>query len=141
LQFKVRGPLPVLAAALVFSGAAPAFAASTEDVARDYVSTHADQFGVLPADVSDLAVLSSYRTSGTGVTHVNLTQRRAGFEVFGSEVTVSVGRDGRVVFAGGDLVKGLRAGSTDATLDATDAVDAAAKVLGLDSPDAQHVKS
>ena len=47
-----------------------------DDVARDYVSAHAGKFGVLRADVADLSVLSSYKTSGTGVTHVNLTQRR-----------------------------------------------------------------
>src|SRR4051812_27140090 len=141
LQFKVRGPLPVLAAVLAFGSAAPAYAASTEDAARAYVSTHADQFGVLPADVSDLSVLSSYATSGTGVTHVNLTQRRDGYDVFGSEVTVSLGRDGRVVFAGGDLVRELRAGNTDATLGAADAVAAAAKALGLDKPAGLQVKS
>jgi Zn-dependent metalloprotease len=141
LQFKVRGPLPVLAAALAFGSAAPAYAASTEDAARAYVNTHADQFGVLAADVSDLSVLSSYQTSGTGATHVSLTQRRDGFDVFGSEVTVTVGRDGRVVFAGGSLVKGLQAGTTDAALDATDAVVTAAKGLGLDKPAGLKVKS
>src|SRR4051812_27576059 len=141
LQFKVRGPLPVLAAVLAFGSAAPAYAASTEDAARAYVSAHADQFGVLPADVSDLSVMSSYQTSGTGVTHVNLTQHRAGYDVFGSEVTVSLARDGHVVFAGGDLVQGLDAGPTDARLDADDAVAAAAAGLGLDQPSALQVKS
>ena len=106
LQFMVRGPLPVLAAALAIGGATPAFAASTEDAARDYVSTHAGQFGVQSADVADLSVLSSYKTSGTGVTHVSVAQRREGYDVFGSQVTVNVGRDGRVVFAGGQPVQG-----------------------------------
>src|SRR4051812_8071791 len=127
--------------ALAFSGASPAFAASTEDVAREYVSAHADQFGVRPADVSDLSVLSSYQTSGTGVTHVNLAQRREGYDVFGTEVTVSIGRDGRIVFSGGSLVKGLQAGPATAMLDATDAVEAAAKGLGLDAPAGLQVKS
>ena len=68
LQFKVRGPLPVLALALALGGTAPAYAASTEDAARAYVSAHADHFGVSAADVSDLGVLSSYADSGTGVT-------------------------------------------------------------------------
>ena len=49
-------------------------------------------------------------------------------------MTVNVGRDGRIVFAGGNLVKGLSAGATPAALDATDAVEAAAKALGLDEP-------
>ena len=98
------------------------------------MSTHADIFGVRSADVSDLSVLGSYTTSGTGVTHVSVAQRREGLIVFGSQATVNVGRDGRVVFAGGSLFKGLRAGTTQATLDATEAVEAAARGLGLDSP-------
>lgn len=139
MQFMVRGPVPVLAAALALSAAAPAWAASTEDTARNYVATHADRFGVLGSDVTDLSVMSSYKTSGTGVTHVSLTQRREGFDVFGSQATVNVGRDGRVVFSGGSLVKGIKAGSTSASLDAADAVAAAAKGLGLDAPGALKV--
>src|SRR5262249_42898647 len=111
----------------------------TEDAARAYVSTHADQFGVLPADVSDLSVLSSYADAGTGVTHVNLTQHRDGYDVFGTGATVSFARDGHVVFAGGDLVKGLDAGSAEPTVGATEAVESAAKGLGLDEPDALKV--
>src|SRR5829696_7018119 len=107
----VRSRLPLLAAALAIGGAAPAYAALTEDAAREYVSDNAGRFGVLPADVADLAVLSSYTTSGTGVTHVSVTQRHGGFDVFGSQVTVNVGSDERIVFAGGKLVKGLRAGA------------------------------
>jgi Zn-dependent metalloprotease len=135
----LRGPWPVLAAALTMGAPTPALAASTDDAARDYVGAHASQFGVSPADVADLGVQSSYMTSGTGVTHVNLTQRRDGFDVFDSSVTVNIGRDGRVVFAAGSLVKGLRAGATPATLDATEAVAAAAQALGLDEPDALKV--
>src|SRR3954469_23789723 len=127
--------------ALALGSAASAHAATTEDVARDYVSAHAAQFGVQAADVADMGVLSSYRTAGTGVTHVSLTQRREGYDVFGSQVTVSVGRDGRVVFAGGSLMKDLRAGSTPATLAAADAVQAAADALGLDEPSALKVTS
>jgi hypothetical protein len=130
----VLRPLPVLAAALVLGGAASAQAAPTQDVARDYVSAHAARFGVLPKDVANLSVLSSYKTPGTGVTHVTLTQHREGHDVFDSSVTVNLGRDGRVVFAGGSLVEGLRTGPATAALDATEAVAAAAKALGLDAP-------
>src|SRR5829696_3680384 len=130
----LRGPLPVLAVALAFGGATPALAAPTGDVAREYVSSHAGKFGVQRADVANLSVTSSYKTAATGVTHVNLNQRVAGYDVFDSSVTVNVGRDGRIVFAGGSLQRGLSAGSTTAVLDATEAVAAAAKALGLDAP-------
>ncbi len=139
MQFMLRGPLPVLAAALAIGAATPAFAASPDDAARDYVGAHASQFGVSPADVADLSVQSSYQTSGTGVTHVNLGQRRDGYDVFDSSVTVNIGRDGRVVLAAGSLVKGLRSGATPAALDATEAVDAAARALGLEEPEALKV--
>jgi hypothetical protein len=135
----LRGPLPVLATALAIGGATPALAASTHDVARDFVSSHPGRFDVRAADVDTLSVLSSFKTAGTGVTHVNLTQRVEGFDVFDSSVTVNIGRDGRVIFAGGSLVEGVRAGSTTAQLDATEAVAAAAKALGLDAPQGLRV--
>ncbi len=134
MQHNVRGPVTVLAAALALGSAAPAWAASTEDIARDYVSANAAQFGVTAADVAQMAVQGSYKTSATGVTHVSLVQRHAGYDVLGSQVTVNVGRDGRIVFAGGNLYKHLRAGATPASLDAPDAVEVAAQALGLDDP-------
>jgi hypothetical protein len=135
----LRGPLPVLAAALTLGAATPALAAPTEDVAREHVSSNARQFGLSAADVADMSVQSSYKTSGTGVTHVNLGQRRDGYDVFDSSVTVNIDRNGRVILAAGSLVKGLRAGATPAALDATEAVDAAAAALGLDAPAALKV--
>src|SRR5689334_4672058 len=97
----VRGSLGILAAAVAIGGATPAFAASTEDTALNYVRTHAAQFGVQSADVASLAVLSSYKTSGTGMTHVSVIQRHQGYDVLGSQARVNVGRDGRVAFAAG----------------------------------------
>ena len=66
------------------------------DVARDYLNANADQFGVTSADVAEVFVMSSYKTTGTGVTHVNVNQRHQGLEVFGGHATVNVGPDGRV---------------------------------------------
>ena len=63
------------------------------------------------------------RPPGTGVTHVSVIQRHQGYDVLGSQATVSIDRDGRVVFAAGSLVKGLDAGPTPAKLDAAEAVD------------------
>jgi hypothetical protein len=133
-QFIVRGPVPVLVAALALGSAASASAAAPEDIAREHVSAHAATFGVQAGDVAQMSVLSSYKTPGTGVTHVSLVQRHEGYDVFDSQVTVNIGRDGRIVFAGGSLVKGLHAGAAPATLDVTDAVEAAASALGLDDP-------
>jgi len=57
----------VVAAALALGSASPAWAATTEDIARDYVSAHAATFGVTAADVAQMAVQGSYKTSATGV--------------------------------------------------------------------------
>jgi hypothetical protein len=83
------------------------------------------------------------KSARSGVTHVNLNQRFQGLEVFGGHSTVSVGVDGKAVFAAGSFVRDLRAaGSAKATLDAldaTDAVEAAAAGLDLAEPVNLHV--
>src|SRR5262245_51145106 len=127
----IRGSFPVLLAAAALGAAAPEYAVSTEDAALNYVSTHAGKFGVQAAAVRELAVQSSYKTAATGVTHVSVTQRHQGSAVFGSSATVSIGRDGRIVFAAGSLVNGLSAHSAAVTLDAAEATTAAAAALGL----------
>jgi hypothetical protein len=54
-QFIVRGPFPVLVAALALGSAAPASAAAPEDIARAHVGAHAGTFGVQAADVTELS--------------------------------------------------------------------------------------
>ena len=94
MPFKPRGPVAVLVAACAL--AAPATAsADARDIARDYLNAHPDKFGVTSADVADVFVMSSYTTSGTGVTHVNVNQRHQGLEVFGGHATINVGPDGQ----------------------------------------------
>ena len=77
------------------------------DVALAYLDKNAGELGVTSADVSDLVVTSRYRSSHNGVTHVNLNQHFRALEVFGGHVTVNVADDGSVVFAGGNLARGL----------------------------------
>ena len=99
--------------------------ASPLEVARAYLDKSAGTLGVGSADVEDMFVTSSYRSTHTGVTHVNLNQRLQELEVFGGHVTVNVARDGGIVFAGGSPVE-LSSASGTARLSATDAVRAAA---------------
>ena len=104
-------------------------------IALDHVTTNAADLGVTRADVANLAVTSSYRSSASGVTHVNLNQRFRGLEVFGGHVTVNVGRDGKVVFAAGSLADGLTSGASgDEDVGPTQAVEAAAEGLELADP-------
>ncbi|WP_269455592.1 M36 family metallopeptidase [Micromonospora narathiwatensis] len=112
------------------------------DIAMRYLRAHPADHGVGDADLSDLVVSSSYPSRHNGVTHVNLTQRHEDLEVFGATATVSVARDGSVIFVGDSLVSGLSAkASGDASLDAVEAVEAAADALDLADPKNAKVMS
>ncbi|MFD0783695.1 metalloprotease, partial [Micromonospora azadirachtae] len=97
------------------------------EIAVRYLRAHPAEHGVSAADLSDLAVASSYTSPHNGVTHVNLAQRHKDLEIFGATATVNVARDGSVVFVGDSLVTGLPEAATKvAALDAVEAVRAAA---------------
>ena len=93
-----HGPLPVLVAALMALVLVPGSMSATDgagesqpgvdalSIALDHVTTNAAELGVTRADVADLVVTSSYRSTASGVTHVNLNQRFRGLEVFGGHV-------------------------------------------------------
>jgi extracellular elastinolytic metalloproteinase len=149
-----RHPVIIVAAALVLSGAtfaAPAAAgndnidsepepvmdANPDDLAINHVRQHADDLGVGPGDVSDVFVMSSYASSHTGVTHVNLNQRYQGLEVFGGHATVNIASDGGVLYVGNNLVADLATdvSAAAARLDPAEAAEAAAEALELDEPE------
>ena len=109
-------------------------AAEARDIALDHVRDNAGDFGTTRADLAELAVMSSYRSSHNRVTHVTVNQRHRGLEVFGAYATVNVAADGRVIFAGGSLVRGVEGGADSARLDPPGAVKAAANGLGLREP-------
>ncbi|MEU8261997.1 M36 family metallopeptidase [Micromonospora sp. NPDC048999] len=113
-----------------------------KDIAMRYLRAHPADFGVRAADVSDLSVMSSYTSEHTGVTHVNLVQRYKELDVFGAVSTVNIARDGSVVFVGDSLVSGLaEKASGSASLDAVEAVEAAADGLDLAKPKNAKVMS
>ncbi|MFI7520429.1 M36 family metallopeptidase [Micromonospora globbae] len=115
---------------------------SPTEIAMRYLRAHPERYGVGAADLTDLVVASSYTSRHSGVTHVNLTQRHGEREVFGATATVSVARDGSVVFVGDTLVPGLSGTAGASTsLDAVDAVKAAADALDLADPVAPRVMS
>ena len=105
------------------------------EIALGYLEANPGALGVTAADVDDLAVASSYRSSHNGVTHVNVNQRFDGLEVFGAYATVNVADEGKVLFVGDSLVSGLKAaGPAEPDLDALEAVGAEANELDLDEP-------
>jgi extracellular elastinolytic metalloproteinase len=142
MAFKPPGLVLVLSALLALAlvpgaGSAPDTGTGGDplEIALGYLSENAAEVGVTPADLGDLFVTSRVRSAHSGVTHVNLNQRYRGLEVFGGHGTVSVGRDGAVVFAAGTFVAGLGKGASgEAELGATEAVEAAAEGLALREP-------
>jgi hypothetical protein len=142
MPFRPPGLILVLIAALValvlVPGSMSARSAGTSDpleIARSYLDKSAEELGVTSADVTDLFVTSNYRSSHSGVTHVNLNQRFQNLEVFGGHVTVNVATDESVIFAGGSLVRGLAdSPSGTAGVEPAAAVRAAAAALGLGEP-------
>ncbi|MFI6263887.1 M36 family metallopeptidase [Micromonospora sp. NPDC051006] len=112
------------------------------DIAVSYLRAHPAEHGVRSADLTDLAVASSYTSRHNGVTHVNLAQRHKELEVFGATATVNIARDGSVIFVGDTLVSGLSDRVTGAvSLDAVEAVEAAADALDLADPAGARVMS
>ncbi len=111
-------------------------------IALDHLRGDPAAFGVTGADLSGLAVASSYRSAHSGVTHVNVNQRHQGREVFGAYATVNVADDGRVLFVGDSLVRGLATGASGASdVGAVEAVSAAADGLDLERPKQLRVLS
>ena len=103
--------------------------------AIEHVAGRARAQGAAPADVADLAVTYAYTDAPTGISHVYLRQRLGGIEVAGSEVTVGVGRDGRVFHTAGAVVPGAAAQArATRALGAAAAVAAAAAHVGVPTP-------
>ena len=128
LQFMVRGSFPVLSGGACHRRRRTRVrGVDARTPLVDYVRANAAQVRRAAADVADLAVLSSYKTAGRGSRTSVVAQRRAGLcRASAARRRSTSAATGRIVFAAGSLVKGLRAGSTTATLDAAEAVEAAA---------------
>ncbi|PZG19955.1 metalloprotease [Micromonospora craterilacus] len=113
-----------------------------DNIAINYLRANPVQYGVTAGDLSDLAILSKYTSRHNGVTHVNLAQRHENLEVFGATATVNIAKDGSVIFVGDTLESGLsKNGSGAASLDAVEAVEAAADALDLAAPKNSRVMS
>jgi Zn-dependent metalloprotease len=80
------GDTPIAIAQKFLSGATPALGLAAEDLAGVYVA-------------------KEYRTEHNGVTHVLFRQSFDGVDVHGAAYKINIDRDGRILNAGGDLMK------------------------------------
>ena len=104
-----------------------------ERVAIDYVSDHADLFGLSPEDLRNYEVTNRVPSTASGVTHLYLRQTHAGLAVYNGQLHVNVAADGRVRSVNNQFVSGL-AGAVNTTrpaISGDEAVAAFAAHLGV----------
>ncbi len=93
------------------------------------------KYGVGAADVDELQVTDAYVSQHNQVTHVYVRQAVDGMPVEGSLANVNVDDKRKVIHFGSRLVAGVdQAAAGEATLDAVQAVEAAARALDIDAP-------
>ena len=123
----MRTRFVLLAAALLLPLAAQAQEAPAVSAAKAHFQTSARHAA---ADLSDLSVVDSYLDRRTGATHVYLSQRHAGVDVYGT-VTAAAVRGSKVFAAGDAFQSDLAARANDATPSlSADAAVALAEAFG-----------
>ena len=98
-------------------------------VALDYVRQHHLAMGLRTADLQTLHLRDDYVDVG-GTHHLSFVQRAGGLTLFGQGLRANVTADGRLINVAGGPVRGLRAPSGDARLDAGAAIAAARTAAG-----------
>lgn len=79
---------------------------AARDIARDFINTHRDAFGLTAADVAALAVKRDHVLPGTGTHVVTFQQVIGGVETAqGGRLIVAVRNDGRVLTYAGDPIR------------------------------------
>jgi uncharacterized delta-60 repeat protein len=115
------------------------------DIALEYLSQHAIEWGLTPEDVNRPLVTDHYVSGITRTTHIYLRQQFNGLEVANANMNVNITADGRVINVGGGFVS-LAGGTGNKSdlespqallsgpqLTAAEAIEAAAVQLGLKS--------
>lgn len=107
-------------------------------IAKNFLTTHAQELGVTPADVGDLETTDITPGGNGGITNVYLRQRYNGISVIGGVANVSMMSDGRIISAGLQLIDNVASRVTfgNPVLNAQDAVFRAASRSGLNAPSA-----
>jgi extracellular elastinolytic metalloproteinase len=100
-------------------------AVSPEDAVMHFIQERGALWNLTPEDAETVRVVSSSRK---GLNTVNLIQQVGHTQVFGSDLTVAVGRDGEVLSTAGQLFPGAAAaGSRARTTATTSEVEAIAR--------------
>ncbi|HEX5578072.1 MAG TPA: M36 family metallopeptidase [Candidatus Limnocylindria bacterium] len=113
------------------------------DIALAYLRAHPGKYGITGSDLRDVVVTDRYRDAHNGVTHIYLRQRFKGIEIIGSDVNVSVTRDGRIVALNSSFTANIagKVNAGSAGKSSAAAVKAVARSVGLRPPATLKVKS
>ena len=76
-------------------------------IAKSYLKTHAADFGLKTADVTNAIITDQYKDDDTGISHVYLRQTIAGLPILGADMNVTVMPDGSVTSATGRFLPNL----------------------------------
>ena len=74
-------------------------------IALRFIESVAPSLGLTTGDLQGLVLAREYRTEHNGITHLLYRQQFEGVDVVGAAYAVNIDRDGRVVNAGGDLMR------------------------------------
>ncbi|MCB0520250.1 MAG: M36 family metallopeptidase [Lewinellaceae bacterium] len=99
----------------------------------EYLQKNAQQLGLQLDDLSEVTLTDQHTSRGSGIEHLYLRQSHAGIEVFGANMTVNIGADGRVLYVGNRFLPNYKnriAGGTTPQLTAEAAILATAEHLG-----------
>ena len=82
----------------IFAGM-PAFAQEEAAIrlTLDHLQTHCTDYGITPADVSDVWVTSAYSSKKSGITHVYFSQQHQGIEVLEATGNANIDRHGALI--------------------------------------------
>ncbi|WP_446903765.1 M36 family metallopeptidase [Burkholderia sp. YIM B11467] len=98
--------------------------------ARDFVASQAAQLGLDPAALASLVVTSE--RNDADFTVVRLQQQAAGLPVYGSDIAVTVAKDGRILYVASNTINGVVATSRKSqAVDQQQALDRARAYLGV----------
>ncbi len=76
-----------------------------EAVARQYLRDNAAAYGLTDHEIDGLDLVREYATADLGVTHLTFVQQAGGRRIYGADIRMAVDSQGRVVWAGGELVQ------------------------------------
>jgi hypothetical protein len=110
-----------------------------ENIARHHIESVAADLALTPEDLSSVYIAKQYRTEHNGVTHIIFRQRFHGADVLNAEWVVNLDRDGRILNAGGNLVRGPKSRMLPPASRSLTAVRSAVRAVNPKLVDTFHV--